>query len=63
MSFWSKKRNPLVKPENFYELPKPSEKSKGRKLKKKPNEDRHVEDLFQIDTQETSSENSDLSVA
>ena len=58
--FLVQKKRPLVKPENFNELPKPSEK-KGKGTKKIAEED-NIEDLFQIDTQETSSENSDLSV-
>ena len=58
--FLVQKKNPLVKPENFNELPKPTE-TKKNKTKKVVEED-NIEDLFQIDTQETSSENSDLSI-
>ena len=58
--FLVQKKNPLVKPENFNELPRPSEK-KATVTQKTAEED-NIEDLFQIDTQETSSENSDLSV-
>ena len=58
--FLVQKKNPLVKPENFNELPKPTE-TKKNKTKKVIEED-NIEDLFQIDTQETSSENSDLSI-
>ena len=57
--FLVQKKNPLVQPENFNELPKPTEKKKN-KTKKAVEED-NIEDLFQIDTQETGSENSDLS--
>ena len=58
--FLVQKKNPLVKPENFNELPKPSQKKvkENQEIGKEDN----IEDLFQIDTQETSSENSDLSV-
>ena len=58
--FLVQKKNPLVKPENFNELPKPSQK-KG-KLAKEIAEEDSIEDLFQIDTEETDSENSELSV-
>jgi hypothetical protein len=58
--FLVQKKNPLVQPENFNELPKPTE-TKKNKTKKVVEED-NIEDLFQIDTQETSSENSDLSI-
>ena len=58
--FLVQKKNPLVKPENFNELPKPTATKKNGT--KKSVEEDNIEDLFQIDTQETSSENSDLSV-
>ena len=58
--FLVQKKNPLVKPENFNELPMPSQK-KANVIQKTAEED-NIEDLFQIDTQETNSENSDLSV-
>ena len=58
--FLVQKKNPLVKPENFNELPKPTETKKNGT--KKSVEEDNIEDLFQIDTQETSIENSDLSV-
>ena len=58
--FLVQKKNPLVKPENFNELPRPSEKKAT--VTQKTDEEDNIEDLFQIDTQETSSENSDLSV-
>jgi len=58
--FLVQKKNPLVKPENFNELPKPSQKKIN--VTKKTAEEDNIEDLFQVDTQETSSENSDLSV-
>jgi hypothetical protein len=58
--FLVQKKNPLVRPENFNELPKPSQK-KNKVLQKTAEED-NIEDLFQIDTQETSSKDSDLSV-
>jgi len=58
--FLVQKKNPLVKPENFNELPKPSQKKAN--VTQKTAEEDNIEDLFQIDTQETSPENSDLSV-
>ena len=58
--FLVQKKNPLVKPENFNELPKPSQKKV--KATKEIGEEDNIENLFQIETQETSSENSDLSV-
>jgi hypothetical protein len=58
--FLVQKKNPLVKPENFNELPRPSEKKAT--VTQKTGEEDNIEDLFQIDTQERSSENSELSV-
>ena len=58
--FLVQKKNPLVKPKNFNEIPKPSQKKSN--VTQKTAEEDNIEDLFQIDTQETSSENSDLSV-
>ena len=57
--FLVKKKNPLVKPKNFDELPKPSQKSNDGTIE--ANEQDNVEDIFQIDKEETSSKNSDLS--
>jgi hypothetical protein len=57
--FLVQKKNPLVKPENFNELPKPSQKKED--VAKIMSEGDNIEDLFQIDTEEKSSKNSELS--
>ena len=58
--FLVQKKNPLVKPENFNELPKPTQKKDD--ITAKSEEQDNVEDLFQIDTQSIDSDDSDLSV-
>ena len=57
--FLVQKKNPLVKPKNFDELPKPSQKSNDGTIE--ANEEDNIEDIFQIDKEETSSKNSGLS--
>ena len=58
--FLVQKKNPLVRPENFNELPKPSQKKNNEDIKSTEADD--IENLFEIDTQATTSDNSNLSV-
>jgi len=53
------KKNPLVKPENFDELPKPSIKNMGVTITEEEGD--NIEDLFEIDTKSSKTENSNLS--
>ena len=57
--FLVQKKNPLVKPENFDELPQPSEKTKDGNSK--VDDEDNIEDLFQIDTKEVSATSTTMS--
>jgi len=57
--FLVQKKNPLVKPENFDELPKPSIKNMGVTITEEEGD--NIEDLFEIDTKSSKTENSNLS--
>jgi hypothetical protein len=56
--FLVQKKNPLVKPENFDELPQPTQKKDD---KVNEGEVDNIEDLFKIGDQELESENSEIS--
>ena len=57
--FLVQKKNPLVKPENFDELPQPSQMTKEGTTK--IDDEDNIEDLFQIDTEEVSTTNRAMS--
>ena len=57
--FLIQKKNPLVKPENFDELPQPSQKTKEGTTK--IDDVDNIEDLFQIDTKEVSATSTTMS--
>jgi hypothetical protein len=56
--FLVQKKNPLVKPKNFDELPKPSQKKNSKSIKVDDKD--NIEDIFKIDTQESDAKNSTL---
>jgi len=57
--FLVQKKNPLVKPENFDELPKPSQITKNETTK--ADDEDNIEDLFPVNTEEVSTTNRTMS--